>query len=110
LAHHHLINGRFKDCLTMCEQASDKPASDAIKSELAEWEGICKAELGYPVELVRASFEDSIRLDPSNDRSRRNLEAFEEGMRPPLTRPWETRREAAVRASGLSARRYLPAA
>jgi hypothetical protein len=56
--------------------------------------------------MVRAAFEHSIRLDPSNDRARRNLATFEEAVHPPRPKAWETRREAAVRASGMSARRY----
>jgi tetratricopeptide (TPR) repeat protein len=106
LAHHYLTGGRYDDCRAMCERASRMPAPDAVKSELAEWTAISQAELGFPAEMVRAAFEHSIRLDPSNDRARRNLAAFEEAARPPRPKTWETRREAAVRASGMAARRY----
>jgi tetratricopeptide (TPR) repeat protein len=111
LAHHYLINGRFKDSLGMCERASRMPAElDSMMGELAEWTAICQAELGFPSGFVEASFETSIRLNPSNDRARRNLAAFEEAMRPPLTRRWETPTAAVVRASGMSARQFVPAA
>jgi tetratricopeptide (TPR) repeat protein len=110
LAHHHLINGRFKDSLAMCERALRMPAPAWVKSELTEWAAICQAELGFSSESVGASFETSIRLNPSNDRARRNLAAFEEAMRPPITKRWETPTEAVVRASGMSARQYAPAA
>jgi tetratricopeptide (TPR) repeat protein len=110
LAHHYLLGGRFEECRSMCELASRMPASDALKSELAEWTAISQAELGFPVEMIRASFENSIRLDPSNDRARRNLAAFEEAARPSRRRTWQTRSEVAVRASGLAERRYSRAA
>jgi tetratricopeptide (TPR) repeat protein len=110
LAHHYLINGRFKDSLAMCERALGMLAPDSVKSELTEWAAICQAELGFPAQFVEASFETSIRLNPSNDRARQNLAAFEEAMRPPITKPWETPTAAIVRASATSARQYVPAA
>src|SRR4051812_23789023 len=110
LAHHYLLSGRFEECRSMCELASRMPATDAVKSELAEWTAISQSELGFPVEMIRASFENSIRLDPSNDRARRNLAAFEEAVRPAHRRTWQMRSEVAVRASGLAERRYSRAA
>jgi tetratricopeptide (TPR) repeat protein len=106
LAHHYLMSGRYEDCRVMCERATRMPASDVVKSELAEWTAISQAELGFPAELIRTAFEQSIRLDPSNDRARRNLAAFEKAVRPPRLQTWETRREAAVRASGMAALQY----
>ena len=35
LAHHHLIGGDFEKCRVMCDWASQKPAPDSVKSELA---------------------------------------------------------------------------
>jgi len=110
LAHHYLISRRFKDCLAMCERASRMQAPDSVMSEMAEWAAICQAESGFSAEAVRSSFDNSIRLDPSNERARRNLAAFEVALRPPVARPWEMPHEAAVRASALSARRYGRAA
>ncbi len=109
LAHHHLIGGDFEKCRVMCDWASQKPAPDSVKSELAEWSAISKAELGFPAELVRAAFEDAIRLDSSNDRARRSLATFE-GAVQSAHRKWPWRSAAAVRTSGLSAWRYSPAA
>jgi tetratricopeptide (TPR) repeat protein len=106
LAHHYLLSGRHEDCRAMCERALRMPASAAVKSELAEWAAISQAELRFPAETVRAAFEHSIRLDPSNDRARRHLATFEQAVHPPRQEAWETRREADVRASGMSARRY----
>jgi tetratricopeptide (TPR) repeat protein len=105
LAHHHLINRRFEQCRSMCERASRMPASNFVMSELAEWSAISQSELGFPVEMIRAAFENSIRLDASNERARRNLAAFEEAVRPARRKEWQMRSEAAVRTSGLSERR-----
>jgi hypothetical protein len=105
LAHHYLVNSRFEQCRVLCERALDMPGSATVKSELAEWMAIAQSELGFPVEVVRASFENSIRLDPSNERARRNLAAFETATRPVPARTWETRSTSAIRASGLAERR-----
>jgi len=107
LAHHYLISGRFAECRAICERAARRPASDSVRSQLAEWQAICEAELGFPPEMVRANFESSLRLDPSNDRARRNLTAYEAAVQP---RTWETPHAAVVRASGLAARRLARAA
>ncbi len=85
------------------------PGSAAVKSELSEWIAISQSELGFPTEMVRASFENAIRLDPSNERARRNFAAFEAAARPTI-RAWETRSPTAVRLSGLAERRYKMAA
>ena len=92
LAHHYLASGRFKECRAMCERAAHLPAPDSVRSELAEWKAISQAELGFPIALVRASFEEALRRDPSNDRARRNLSLFEAAVGPIPSRPWETRR------------------
>jgi tetratricopeptide (TPR) repeat protein len=103
LAHHYLINHRFEECRLMSERASRIQAPDSVKSELAEWLGISRSELDYPAEVVRAAFEQAIRLDPSNDRAKRNLAIFEEAVQTAGRRDWERRSAAAVRSLGLSA-------
>jgi tetratricopeptide (TPR) repeat protein len=110
LAHHYLVNGDFQRCRVLCERALEMPVSVAVRSELAEWLAISESELSFPVEIVRASFESSIRLDPSNERARRNLATFEAALRSVPARVYETRSAAAVRASGLAERRYTIAA
>jgi tetratricopeptide (TPR) repeat protein len=109
LAHHYLVTGDFQRCRVLSERATEMPGSAAVKSELAEWLAISESELAFPVEMVRASFENALRLDPSNERARRNLAAFEAAFRPPA-REYETRSAALVRASGLAERRYAAAA
>jgi hypothetical protein len=109
LAHDHLCSKRFEECRRLCEQAVDMPGSAAVKSELSEWIAISQSELGFPAEIVRASFENAIRLDPSNERAVRNLAAFESARRRPVG-DWVTRSSAAVRSSGLAERKYSMAA
>jgi tetratricopeptide (TPR) repeat protein len=103
LTHHYLINHRFEECRLMSERASRIQAPDSVKSELAEWLAISRSELGYPAEVVRAAFEQAIRLDPSNDRAKRNLAIFEEAVQPAGHRVWELRTVEAVGIAGLSA-------
>src|ERR1019366_7406551 len=82
LAHHFLVNGRFQECRMLCERALEMPGSDAVKSELYEWLAISQTELGFPVEIIRKSFEAAIRLDLGNDRAQYNLAEFEAAIRP----------------------------
>ena len=67
LAHHYLANGDFQRCRMTSERAREMPGSAAVKSEVAEWLAISESELAFPAEIVRASFENSLRLDPSNE-------------------------------------------
>ena len=106
LAHHYLLNGRFEECRKLCERALGMKGSPAVMSEVSEWTAIAQAELGFPAEVVRGSFDNAIRIDPSNARAKRNLAAFE-AANPPITdKIWETRSTGAVRTSGLAERRY----
>jgi tetratricopeptide (TPR) repeat protein len=105
LAHDYLVSGRFEECRAMCERGAHVPAPDSVRSELAEWKAISQAHLGFPIDMVRTSFEDALRLDPSNDRARRNLSLLAAAVRPIPSGAWETRRATAVRASGIAARR-----
>jgi tetratricopeptide (TPR) repeat protein len=109
LAHDHLINKRFEECRGLCDQALEMPGSAAVKSELSEWIAVSQSELGFPEDTVRASFENAIRLDPSNERAGRNFAAFESAGRRPI-KVWVTRSSAAVRSSALAERRYRMAA
>jgi tetratricopeptide (TPR) repeat protein len=110
LAHHYLLTGRFEECRKLCERALDMTGSPAVMSEVSEWMAIAEAELGFPAEMVRASFDKAIRLDPSNERAKRNLAAFEAANKPITVKIWETRSAGAVRTSGLAERRFAMAA
>ncbi len=100
LAHDRLITGRFDECRKLCEQALAMPGSATLKSELYEWMAIAQSELGFPADLVRASFEEAISRNPSNDMAVRNRDAFEAALRT-ATKAWEMRSPASVRISGL---------
>jgi tetratricopeptide (TPR) repeat protein len=109
LAQHYLLTGRFEECRRLCERALGMNGSPAVMSEVSEWMAITQAELGFPAELVRASFENAIRFDPSNERAKRNLAAFEAANKPITVKIWETRSAGAVRTSGLAERRFAAA-
>ena len=104
LAHHFLVTRRFDECRSMCERASPLPALAAVRSELAEWVAISKAEQGFPPDKVREAFETAIRLDPSNEGARRNLAAFEAAL--PGKGNWQMPPESAWRASAQAERQY----
>jgi tetratricopeptide (TPR) repeat protein len=110
LAHYSLVGGLFEQCRSLSERALEMEGPDTVKSELAEWLAISQSELGYPAEVVRQSFDRSIHSDPTNERARRNLAAFEAAARPIPASAYETRDKAAIRVSGLSERRFRPAA
>jgi hypothetical protein len=110
LAHHNLAGGQFERCRALSERAMEMKGSDALKSELAEWLAISQSELGYPTELVRRSFDRSIQFDPTNERARRNLAAYEAAARPAPASAYEMRERSAIRVSGLLARPFRPAA
>jgi tetratricopeptide (TPR) repeat protein len=105
LAHHNLVNHRFEECRKLCERALGMKGSPAVISEVSEWLAIAQAGLGFPAELVRGSFDNAIRFDPSNERAKRNLAAFEAANKPIAVNELETRSVGAVRTSGLAERR-----
>jgi len=78
-------------------------SSPGATSEIYEWMAISQTVLGFPPEMVRASFENAIRHDPSNDRAKANLAAFE--AKNPGARNWDIPTATAVRTWGLAERR-----
>lgn len=110
LAHFALASGLFERCRSLAERALEMEGSDTAKSEVAEWLAIAQSALGYPAEAIRQSFDLAIRFDPTNERARRNLAAFEAAGRPIPASAYEMRDKAAIRVSGLSERRLRPAA
>jgi tetratricopeptide (TPR) repeat protein len=108
LAHHYLITSQFERCRVMCEAGLKRRASDQTKSQLEEWRAIAQSELGFSREAVRAAFEMAIRLDPTNELAKRNLNAFEEysrAIRSPSRATWEQKSTEDVRWFGLVERR-----
>jgi hypothetical protein len=110
LAHLSLLGGQLERCRTLAERALEREGSDAIQSELAEWLAIAQSGLGYPAELVRESFDRAIRSDPTNERARRNLSAYEAAAQPIPAGSDQIRDRSAIRISGRSERRSRPAA
>lgn len=106
LAHHNLVSRRFEECQKLCERALTMNGSPAVMSEVSEWMAIAQAGLRFPFEMVRASFDIAIRLDPSNERAKRNLAAFEAANNKDI----EIRSVGAVRTLGLAERRFAMAA
>ncbi len=101
LAHHSFRERRFRETLGFCAAALEREGPDDAKSELNEWLAIARAELGFPDGMVREAFEEALRLDPSNDRARRNLATYEEfvGASKSIgTAPFEARSPHAVQA------------
>ena len=79
-------------------------------SEVSEWLAISQAELGFPLDMVQASFENAIRFDPSNDRAKDNLAIFEAAGKPVPVQDFKVRTSDSRRSSGLAEQRYLTAA
>ena len=78
LAHHRLVRNRFADCLEFCGLALRFPSPEAIRANVLEWVAICQWHLGFPAQVVRASFDAAKELAPGNGRIARNAELFED--------------------------------
>ena len=106
-----------EDVVKFIEEMTVLELSELVK-ELEEKFGVsaaapmamAQAELGFPAEMVRASFDNAIRIDPSSERAKRTLAAFEAANKPITTKIWETRSASAIRTSGLAERRFAMAA
>jgi tetratricopeptide (TPR) repeat protein len=110
LAHHYLLSGNFEECRKLCERSLSISGSAAVKSEVSEWMAISLAELGFPAEMVQASFDNAIRFDPSNERAKRNLAVFEAARRPVTVKQFDVRTAGSLRSLGLAERRFSTAA
>jgi tetratricopeptide (TPR) repeat protein len=109
LAHHYLLSRRFEECRRLCERVLSTNCSTFVKSEASRWMAIAQAELGFPAETVRASFENAMRLDPSNERVKRNLVEYESANKPNVTKDWETRSQGEIQTWGLTEYRFAGA-
>jgi tetratricopeptide (TPR) repeat protein len=112
MAHYLLTQGRFDECRKMCERALGKSAPERVQSELCEFLGISLTNLGYPQAVVQRAFEDAIRIDPSNDRAKENLQRFLDAhtSKPPKPVIWEQPSDNYIRNSGQQVMRREPAA
>jgi len=104
LAHHYLVRNRLDDCRRFCERALDLCASAPMRSELLDWQAVAEAQLAFPAERVRRLFEDAIRLDPHNERAKKNLVTFNglAGRRQSKEPVWDWRTEPSLRAFGMA--------
>ncbi len=111
MAHYLLANNRLEECRVMCERALGKLAPPRVQSELCEFLAISLAGLGYPPPVVQRAFENALRVDPSNQRARQNLERFLAALAakaPPPT-DWERPSDSHIRSSGQQQIRMSPA-
>ena len=97
LAHYNLLQKDYDDSLQMAQLAWPRAKKDAIKADLLEWQAICLSEAGNPPELVRPWFEKALSLDPSNDRIKRNFQAFEGALFAGRERSWDIKSEDMLR-------------
>jgi tetratricopeptide (TPR) repeat protein len=111
MAHYLLSNNRLEDCRAMCERALGKLAPPRVQSELCEFLAIALTGLGYPPPVVQRAFENAIRVDPSNQRARQNLERFLNALAARTPRPidWERPSDSYIRSSGQQQIRMAPA-
>jgi tetratricopeptide (TPR) repeat protein len=102
MAHYFVTNNRFEECRSICEQGLRKVAPPLIQSYLFVWLAISQHGLGYPTEMIRASFEKAIRADSSNDYARRNFAAFESALAgpAPYVGNWERPSASLLRTFG----------
>ena len=78
LAHHHLLAGRFEES-RLREQAIRLGGSAAVMSQVWEWMAISQTHLGFAADVVRASFDNAIRLDPVKRTSQTQCGSFRIG-------------------------------
>ena len=101
LAHHYLLNNRFDECRVLCDQALRMPISNGLQSELLTLLAISRAELGFPEQLVLASFEQAVEADSTNEEAAHNFAIYRTAIATQMARtsPWVRRSESAFRAT-----------
>ncbi len=76
LAHHYMVNAKYRDSLEILPEAWRLATTDPVRAELLEWQAICLSELTFPPEVIRSLFEKAVMLDSHNTRIARNFAAF----------------------------------
>ncbi len=109
LAHHALMTHRYLECIKLCDKALEKEGSTQVRSEILEWEAIAQAGLDSSLLNIEQFFEQAARIDPANDRAKRNLKRVKTAPRRTPPSYWEVRAEAALRTSGIAERRFAMA-
>jgi len=106
LAHDLLQHDRMDECRVMCVRALEKSGPPRVRSELHEFLGIAVASLDYPTLLVQRELEEAIRIDPSNERARHNLQAYLSSVEDPRSAvSWDRPSASQARGSGQPQRR-----
>ncbi len=107
LAHHAMLLKNHDEALKLIKRALTRATSKPVRAELFEWQAICFSEQGLPTEMVRSQFERAISLDASNERIRKNSEAFEEALILGQETNWEIESEGTLRVERSSSLREL---
>ena len=98
LSHYYLGTGQYEEVLHLAAAGLEMPSTERVKSFLLEFRAIAEAQLGFPKNIVRRSFEKAIRNDNSNQRALRNLEVFDKMTgQVSLDNKWERPTASAVR-------------
>jgi tetratricopeptide (TPR) repeat protein len=84
LAGRALQQGNFQECINLCTRGLERASSDRATANLLEWIAIASHELHAPDAHVRMLFQNALRLDPMNDRIRRNYAVFDQHTRQPV--------------------------
>ena len=108
LAHHYLLSTRFNECSQMCEKALEISTSAEVRSLLFEWLAISRSELKFSFEHVRDAFENAVRMDPTNERIRRNFQAFKESAAQHQVSSYEWERPVAADIQAFGRAEYQP--
>jgi tetratricopeptide (TPR) repeat protein len=97
LTHYYLLHQDYTQSLKLGKQARARAKTNTVRAELSQWQAICLSDSGYPPEVVRPVFEKALSLDPSNERIRRNSEAFERSQVEEGETGWDVESEDSLR-------------
>jgi hypothetical protein len=85
LAHQALLEADYRRCLELCERGVRLTTRDDMAANFLEWTAIAQYSLHAARDLVEFYFQSAQRLDPLNERIRRNLEIFEHFTKTEIT-------------------------
>jgi tetratricopeptide (TPR) repeat protein len=89
LARHALAQGNFGEALRLGLRATERTGLPQLLAEAHETVALALAMLGQPHARVLRHFTEAARLDPANDRIRRNLDlAQNQGQHAQAVREW----------------------
>ncbi len=97
LAHYSLLHKNYSDSLKIGKQALERATTFPVRAELLQWQAICLSAEGSSPEVVRPVFAMALSIDPSNERIRKNLKAFEESLADKRATSWDIESEETLR-------------